>query len=109
MIKKVDRVTLLCDDYTEELVFNRFEYDDFDVDYEINIEDSYCGGDFKGIKGRFKRAWHAFWAKPIYYTGIYTDSEEKVRKWFTDCLNLLEDKNKKPLRINVRVEQDENN
>jgi hypothetical protein len=89
------RVVLRCKDGAEALVFNKYDYstqEDLDIDFEINIEDSYCGGDFMGIKGRFKRAWRAFWAKPIYYTGIYTDDKEMVKKWLTDCLALVENK-----------------
>lgn len=88
---KVNNVIFRCKDHAEALVFSKHEYEDFDVDYEINLEDSYCGGDYMGIKGRFKRAWHAFWAKPIYYSGVYTDSAKDIKKWLTDCLALLEE------------------
>lgn len=88
---KSKQVILRCRDNAEALVFNRYEYKDFDIDYEINIEDSYCVGDYMGIKGRFKRAWHAFWAKPVYYTGIYSDNAEEVKKWLTNCLALIEE------------------
>lgn len=86
-------VTLRCDDNAEAVVFSRYTYDKLnETDYEINVEDSYCGGDYMGIKGRFKRAWHAFFAKPVYYAGIYSGDKEKIRKWLTDCLELLDDK-----------------
>lgn len=80
-----------CVDGAEAVVFTRRKYDNYPDDYEINIEDNYCGGDFMGIKGRFRRAWHAFWAKPIYYTGIYVENKELVRTFFNDCLALVED------------------
>lgn len=88
-------VILRCNDNAEALVFNRYDYDSdiLDTDYEINIEDSYCGGNYMGIKGRFKRAWHAFFAKPIYYSGIYSENKDEVRKWLTDCLAVLDGKN----------------
>ena len=88
---KSKQVTFRCIDNAEALVFNKYEYKDFDIDYEINIEDSYCGGDYMGIKGRFKRAWHAFLAKPIHYTGVYSDNVEDIKKWLTDCLALIEE------------------
>ena len=88
---KSKQVVFRCKDNAEALVFNRYEYKDFDIDYEINIEDSYCGGDYMGIKGRFKRAWHAFWAKPVYYSGIYSDNTEEVKKWLTNCLDLIKE------------------
>lgn len=83
-------VTIRCDDNAEAVVFNRYDYHDGDVGYEINIEDNYCGGDYMGIKGRFRRAWHAFWAKPIYYTGIYVDDPDRILSFFDDCLSLME-------------------
>lgn len=89
-MKDTESIRLRCKDKAETLVFNRYKYHVFDIDYEINIEDSYCGGDYMGIKGRFKRAWHAFWAKPVYYSGIYSDNVNDVRKWLTDCLALIE-------------------
>ena len=60
-----------------------------DINYEITIEDSYCGGDYMGSKGRFKRAWKAFWAKPLCYTGVYCEDKEKMKKFLTDCLELI--------------------
>ena len=42
-----------------------------------------------GIKGRFKRAWKAFWAKPLCYTGVYCEDKEKMKKFLTDCLELI--------------------
>lgn len=78
-----------CDDSAETVVFTKYIYKDGDVDYEINVEDSYCGGDYMGISGRFKRAWKAFWAKPICYTGIYVEDESRIRKFLEDCLNLM--------------------
>lgn len=84
---------LRCDDYEECLVFHKFGKL-FEGDthlYEINIEDTYCGGDYKGIKGRFKRAWCAFWAKPISYTGIATSDTDKIKTFLTDCLKSIEE------------------
>ena len=80
-----------CDDRAETVVFTKYIYKDGDVDYEINVEDSYCGGDYMGISGRFKRAWKAFWAKPICYTGIYVEDENRIRKFLEDCLILVKE------------------
>ena len=86
-------VFLKCDDHAETAVFTRFNWDLFeegdDVNYEFTIEDSYCGGDYMGIKGRFKRAWHAFWAKPISYTGVFCEDGERMKKFLEDCLELM--------------------
>ena len=86
-------VFLKCDDHAETAVFTCLEWnfhDRKDVNYEFTIEDSYCGGDYMGIKGRFKRAWHAFWAKPICHTGVYIQDGERMKKFLQDCLELIE-------------------
>lgn len=79
-------VYLRCDDHAETVVFNRYDYKGYDlIDFEISIEDSYCGGDFMGIKGRFKRAWHAFWAKPICYSSVYVSDPERIWSFLEEC------------------------
>ena len=95
MKKRYQDVSLRCEDHAETVVFSKhtWNYEDnncYDVDYEFTIEDSYCGGDYMGLKGRFKRAWNAFFAKPIYYTGIYCENKERVKKFLKDCLDLIE-------------------
>jgi hypothetical protein len=84
-------VSLRCDDNAETVVFTRYDWNDGYKDYDISIEDSYCGGDFMGIKGRFKRAWRAFWAKPIYYSGVYCEDGKRMRKFLEDCLSLMDE------------------
>lgn len=88
-------IFLRCEDYAETAVFSR--YDMYDINnepfsnYELTIEDSYCGGDYMGIKGRFKRTWKAFWAKPIVYTGVYCADKERIKKFLNDCLKLVDE------------------
>ena len=89
-------VSLRCVDHAEMAVFTKFDWgfesknsNKRDINYEITIEDSYCGGDYMGINGRFKRAWKAFWAKPLCYTGVYCEDKEKMKKFLTDCLELI--------------------
>ena len=79
-------IQLRCDDDAETVVFRKYNKDE----YEITLEDSYCGGDYMGIKGRFKRAWAAFKAKPIRYTGLCTDTK-RMENFLKDCLDMLED------------------
>lgn len=93
-----EKVILRCEDGQEAVVFTKYEYapkympDEIieDIDYEICIEDSYVGGDYKGFFGRLKRAWQAFINKPVTYTGIYSQNKEKMRKFLTDCLALVD-------------------
>ena len=81
-----------CDDDAETVTFVKFPSVDGPAEYELNIMDSYTGGDYKGIKGRLKRAWCAFWANPVYYTGIYCEDESRMKQFLTDCLKLIEEK-----------------
>jgi hypothetical protein len=87
---KSKNVYLRCDCHAEMAVFSRYDWDNGGVDYEFTIEDSYCGGsDYVGIKGRLKRAWKAFWAKPVYYTGVFCEDDKRMRKFLEDCLSLM--------------------
>lgn len=95
---KTEQITLRCDDGAEAAVFTKYHFytnnDKIDnPSYEFCIEDNYVGGDYKGFFGRLKRAWKAFCAKPVVYTGIYCEDEGKMRKFLGDCLNLMEDNN----------------
>lgn len=95
-MKNDKSVFFRCDDKAGSVVFTKLNWkwddnDDDDISYEITIEDSYCGGDYMGIKGRFKRAWMAFFARPICYTGVFTDDAERLKKFLKDCLELMEE------------------
>lgn len=95
---KQKTVTIRCEDNTEAVVFTKYIHNPIlpngvkfgkEVDFEINVEDSYVGGDYRGLLGRIKRAWRAFWAKPVVYTGIYCDNKDKMIKFLSDCLDLV--------------------
>lgn len=83
-------VTLRCNDEQEATVFHRYDYEYIDTYYELAFEDSYIGGEYKGFFGRIKRAWRAFWDKPVVYTGIYCSDKDKMRKFLADCLALVD-------------------
>ena len=96
-------VTLRCEDYIESVVFHKCIYKNLiynknkpgsiekEIDYEINVEDNYIGGEYKGLLGRFRRAWKAFFAKPVIYTGVYCSDKEKMKKFLVDCLSLIDE------------------
>ena len=99
---KQEQITLRCEDGAEAVVFTKYTYEkaiirlpdsliEFEDNYEINVEDSYVGGDYKGLFGRIKRAWRAFWDKPVVYTGIYCEDKDKMRKFLCDCLDLIDE------------------
>lgn len=84
-------VNMRCDCQAEMATFIRHDWKHNDTSYELTIEDAYCGGDYMGIAGRFKRAWKAFWAKPIYYSAVYCEDKQRMRKFLEDCLNLMDE------------------
>lgn len=85
-------ITLRCADGQEACVFHRYDFVALGhTMYAIDIEDSYIGENYKGFFGRVKRAWKAFFAKPVCYTGIYRDDKESMQKFLQDCLNLMEE------------------
>ena len=90
---KVRCVDIRCDDRAEVAVLMRSDWDDGDVWYELNIEDSYCGGR-SNIANRFKRAWCAFWDKPIYYSGIFVSDGARMKEFLTDCVALVDSDSK---------------
>ena len=98
----IKSVTLRCEDGAEAVVFTKYTYEKaimkltdgivkFDNTYEINIQDDYTGGNYRGFFGRIKRAWRAFWDKPVIYTGIYSVDKDKMRKFLSDCLSLIDE------------------
>jgi hypothetical protein len=95
-MKDFETVTLRCLDGAEAVVFAKYYYNNLKPDYEIAVEDCYIGGEYKGFFGRLKRAWRAFIDKPVTYTGIYTDDKEKIRKFLTDSLALLDNVEETP-------------
>ena len=92
MIHKNHTISMRCDDGAENLVFTCYDFGNGDYDFEINVEDAYCGGDYTGLFGRLKRAWNAFCAKPVYYASVYTADEEKMHEFLTNCMELIERK-----------------
>lgn len=95
------QIVLRCEDGQEAVVFSKYTFKSImkladgevklDDGYEIMVEDNYVGGDYKGFFGRIRRAWRAFTSKPVIYTGIYCEDKEKVRKFLTDCLELIDE------------------
>lgn len=98
---KTKTVTVNSDHVAETLVFIRRDYvytndqhrATIRPDFEVCIEDAYCRGNHTGIKARFKRAWNAFFAKPVTYAGVYTEDKDKMIKWLEDSLAVMKEEN----------------
>lgn len=88
-------VMLRCEDGMEAIVFTKYIFKD-EIDYDMSFEDSYIGGDYKGLFGRLKRAWKAFTGKPVIYTGIYCEDKESMKKFLADCISLVVEDDEEP-------------
>ena len=97
---KFKKVSLRCEDGAEAVVFTKYFHNPIlpngvkfgnEVDFGICIEDDYIGGDYKGFFGRIKRAWRAFWDKPVVYTSVYCEDKSKIRKFLTDCVEVIDE------------------
>lgn len=98
---KQEQITLRCEDGAEAVVFTKYTYKNIAEitegqvklcdGFELMFEDSYIGGDYKGLFGRLRRAWRAFWDKPVVYTGIYCEDKNKMGQFLYDCLDLVND------------------
>ena len=115
---KIEQITLRCEDSAEAVVFTKYTFKTLvhktehtdsikeDISYEINIQDDYTGGDYKGFFGRIKRAWRAFWDKPVVYTGIYCEDKDKMKKFLVDCLKVIDGVYRTPAYIVTLDESD---
>ena len=88
-MSKNENVYLRCDDNAEMATFTKRQWGDNTISYELNIEDSYCGGDYRGLRGRFKRAWHAFFGKPVYYTGVFCEDPLRIKAFLQESLDII--------------------
>ena len=89
-----NQVMLRCEDRQEVVVFTKYTFhttQTTDYNYELMFEDSYIGGDYKGFFGRIKRAWRAFWDKPVIYTAIYCEDKDEMRQFLSNCLDIIND------------------
>lgn len=87
---KEQNVFLRCDDHAETAVFARYDWEPDDINYALSIQDAYCGGDYMGINGRFKRAWKAFWAKPVCYSEVFCEDGERMKSFLKACLAMID-------------------
>lgn len=91
MIPKSMSTAIRCDDHIEMLVFERSILGKNDELLEFSVMDSYIGNrEFQGLFGRLRRAWHAFFAKPIYYAGVVVEEKEQARIFLQKCLDILD-------------------
>lgn len=91
LLDRTKEVFIQCDDCAERMVFKKHFWEHDEVSFEFVVEDSYCGGNRHGLGDRLRRAWRAFWAKPVYYTGVYIDDPARVNTFLENCMKLYEE------------------
>jgi hypothetical protein len=84
-------VIIRCEDNAEACVFTRYEFNNQLDGFDFSIEDSYVGSRYSGFIGRLRRTWSAFWGKPVIYASVIVEDRERMKKFLTDCLALVEE------------------
>lgn len=91
MKEKSLTASIICNDHAELLLFERIIWGENDECMEFSIMDSYVGREqYQGLLGRFRRAWHVFFAKPICYAGIIVMEKERARTFLNECISVLD-------------------
>ena len=70
-------------------VVEKTKWSDGDINYNISIQDSRYDHNYNTIWGRMKRAAKILFGKPIYYSDVYLDGEERFLKLVTDMSDLF--------------------
>ena len=90
-MEKTMKATIECMDRAEMLVFDRTVWGKDDEMLSFSVMDSYLGErEYRSLRGRFLRAWRAFWAKPIYYAEVLVGTKECAKEFLCQCLAILD-------------------
>jgi hypothetical protein len=84
-------VSMRCDCLCSTIVFEKFGYDDGDIDYDISFVDSCLDWEINTIWHRIKVAWFMLIRKPVYYAGVTTADKAKVREFAQGMLDLIDE------------------
>ena len=82
-------LTLPCDCKCCMLVIHKTIWEDGDIYYNISIQDSRYDHDYNTIWGRLKRAAKALFGKPVLFSDLFIDGEDRYRKLVADMTDLL--------------------
>lgn len=87
---KEEMIFLKCDCGCSMFVVEKTTWDDGDIDYNISSQDSRFDHNNQSLKSRIKNAFKILFGKPVYYSDIYIDKENKDRLIkFSDELNKI--------------------
>ena len=89
-IRKEETAFIRCDDHCETLEFARTTWRDGEEWFCFSITDCYIGKrEEHGLLGRFRRAWKAFWNKPVVWTQVIVTEKDRAESFFQECLDIL--------------------
>ena len=88
MKEKSKMITLPCDCKCSMFVVEKTMWEDGDINYNITIQDSRYDHNYNTIRGRIKRAAKILIGKPIYYSDVHLDGEERFHKLLKDMNEL---------------------
>lgn len=84
MKEKSKMITLPCDCKCCMFVIEKSIWEDGDINYNISIQDSRYDHNYNTIWGRIKRAAKILFGKPIYYSDVHLEGEDKFKKLIKD-------------------------
>ena len=93
MEKSSKHVILPCDCKCCMFVIEKTTWEDGSVDYDISIQDSRYDHNYNTAWGRVKRAFASLFGKPVYYSDVYINDVNKMRKLVKDIEELIENDN----------------
>ena len=88
MKEKSRMITLPCDCKCCMFVVEKTIWEDGDINYNISIQDSRYDHNYNSLWGRIKRATSILFGKPIYYSDVNLEGEERFRKLVKDMDDL---------------------
>ena len=89
MDKKEKIIVLPCDCRCCMFVVEKTRWADGDISYDISIQDSRYDHNYNTVWGRIKRAAKVLFGKPIYFSDVHLEGEERYKKLVTDMTDLL--------------------
>ena len=82
-------ITLPCDCKCCMFVVEKTKWEDGEINYNITIQDSRYDHNYNTFRGRLKRAANALFGKPVYFSDVYLEGEERYKKLVHDMSDLL--------------------
>jgi len=89
MNKKEKMITLPCDCKCCMFVVEKTKWEDGDISYSITIQDSRYDHNYNTAWGRIKRAAKALLGKPVYFSDVHLEGEERYKKLVGDMTDLM--------------------